>query len=469
MSRHLELNARFLEPEELAYEKRIRSDREPPQHVLLMSELGVVVHWIEKKTVDPVNIPHQLREDQLGPEIELCCEKLESLAEDVSTQFVGTGSFTGIEIEEVQKWASRLVHYDYRIRRIDMTTLDADVKAKSEKAQQRGSVARALVAGALAALEPAHERDSTIQTRSDSGAQSSTTDPLITAPAGSISADPNLNANANGREQSAPAFNSTMNGTNPDLSVDQSLYAANVELQKRADAETARRLQEYDICVGRIEELHADIIEEYCSPMSLKRPKEASKLMSRLLGLETVLKCLLGCASDAQFRKKIESEISRLLGDAYILYTNMVLHAQSTNTPMSNIPYPASWQAQRQTNALGAGAAPAVLPTAGNLATNSNHTPGIRANSTMHPTATNAVPQVSMPLLPFEQAINGITFNTTTPAFGINDTSLSRGMAQVTRNTQQNRGQVAFNSQPQIIGDSIAQSQGQVPPSTSSA
>lgn len=126
MARHLKLNARYLESEEFAYEKRIRSDRQPPPHALLMSELGVVVHWIENETVDPVTIPHQIAEDQIIPEIELCCENLESLADDVNTQFVTTGSYTGVDIEEVRKWASRLVHYDYRIRRIDVTTLDAE-------------------------------------------------------------------------------------------------------------------------------------------------------------------------------------------------------------------------------------------------------------------------------------------------------------------------------------------------------
>lgn len=470
MAQLLQLDAKYLEQEELAYEKRIRKDRPLPPHSRMLSEMGIVARWMENETDDPVTIAHQLQDDQIDAEIELCCQKLIDLAEDVNAKFVTTGSFTGVRVEEVKKLASQLVHYDYRIRRIDFTALDSETKTKCEKAQQKGVVARTIVAGAIGALMPAQENDNSDRDNSLGAAQQLTSSGQSNSPSTApgnqsegSSAQHDISS-VGGPRPTAPAFtlttalNSTMNDP-LDLSNNQPPFNVQSEMQKRSDAETARRVQEYDICIGRLDELHEDITEEYCNAVSPRRPEEAHKLMNRLLGLESVLKCLLGWAPDVQFRKKIEFEISRLLRDAYILYTNMVVHAQRTNTPMPNIQHPSLWHQQSPARATNAGTT--VPPTTVN--NQMTQATGIRANSTMHPNPQS----VSVPLLPFEQAINGLTFNLT-PAMGIHDTSLSRGVEEVIRNTQLNRGngQVAFNLPPQIIGDSTTQSQNQTPAST---
>lgn len=465
MANNLQFDVTFLEPDELAYEKRIRNERPPPPHAMLMSEMGILVRWIESETGDPVTIPHQIPEDDIAAEIDLCCQKLNELAEDVTTKFVLTGSFDGVEIGEAKKLASRLVHYDYRIRRIDVSALGADIIAKCEKAQRRGIVARTIVAGAVGVLTRENDISNPIHQSTSTTTEQSlpTIPPLTTVPTGGVSAQHEI-PGVNGQQQPAPPFapqashNSTIN--NPlDLSAEQAPYNVQSEIQKRFEAETVRRMQEYEICVGRIEELHEDISEEYCNAMSPRRPEEAHKLMNRLLGLESVLKCLLTWASDVQFRKKIEFEISRLLRDAYILYTNMVVYAQNTNGPMPNLPHPSLWYPQGQMSAHGTGTA---MPST-NTNNHATHVSGIRANSTMHQGPSNPH-SVSVPLLPFERAINGLSFNLP-PTMGIHDTSLSRGVDEVIRNTQYNRGQgqVAFNLQPHIIGDSVAHSQNQTP------
>lgn len=447
MARHLKLDATYLEPDEVAYERRIRNERPLPPHAMLMSEMGILVRWIESETEDPVTIPHQLNDDQMNDEIDLCCQRLNELTDEVTAKFVVTETFDSVGLEEAKKLASRLVHYDYRIRRIDSASVNNDAKASMGKLQRRGIVARTILAGAISALTTHTQENNVSAQPSIQHDQSSTaahnTDPLT------VHQDTSANGPQQG-QQIGPSIplNSTVN--NLDVSVEQTAFNVRSEMQRRTDAEAARRVQEYEICVGRIDELHEDISEEYCSAVSPRRPSEASKFMSRLLGLESVLKCLLSSASEAQFRRNIESQLSRLVRDAYILYTNMVIHAQNTNGPMPGILHPSLWQPQSQ-------------PTR-SMPANQTQVIHSRANSTMHQGQGQANPHTSVPLLPFEQAVNGLTFNLP-PTMGIQDTSLSRGVDEVLRNTQHNRGtgQVAFNLQPQVIDTGGFSSPNQTP------
>lgn len=444
MSHNLKLDPRYLEPDELAYEKDIRSHYTPPKHVMYMSEMGVVAHWMNEEEIDPETLPHKIPTDDIGKEIEKCSEKIKELHELVLGKFVTTGSFIGASLEEAAKIGSRLVHYDYRIRRIDISGCTEDQQSLHADAQNKGAVARSVVAGAIAVLSPppaneipttsnalAHTVNDTHGTHNQQ--QDNQSGPILPVPTG-----PQQSVST--QQPNGPGLNSTgiepirtefpqFDLTNPE----QSPYNAAADVQKRMETEAARRATEFELCLGRIADLHSDIMNEYCLPISPRRPSEAQGFMNRLQDLERVLRNLFVLASDSVTKREIEEAMTKLLRDAYVLQTNIMVHAQQTQKPIPTALPPTIWDAP-------AGNPPQNLSLYTHTGTRPNTQVG-QAHSTMHPVHPN---QVSVPL--FNRAVDGLTFNVSQP-FTVHDTPLASGVRDVIQDTRQGP-HVTFGTNP---------------------
>lgn len=277
MTNNLKFDVAQLEPEVIDYEKNIRSHYGKPPHAALLSELGIVSRWIEQEIsnkTDPVTLGHKIGADDIMTEVQICVSKIKELHDQVVASFASVGSFEASNLEEATNLGSRLIHYDYRIRRIDTSEFSPEQQQMCGQAQRDGMVARSILVGVVVYLSRPQPNESASSTRTSSTHNTT----------GTTSRDDNQSNQAGSVDQRLPehGHGQPLNSTGieqpndtPAFEVthgDQPPYNAVVDVQKRLDAEAARRMTEYQICSGRIAELHEDVRTEYCMSISPRRP-----------------------------------------------------------------------------------------------------------------------------------------------------------------------------------------------------
>lgn len=411
MARSLEMDLSLLEQDEFEYERRIRNHYEPPAQARLMSSLGIVAHWIredDQRAVDPLTIQHGIEEGDLVEEMELCASRLNELYEQVHTAYVVSGSFENVNVEDARKIGSRLIHYDLRIRRIDVSAFTPAQQGSCTQARQKGDIARTIMAGVLSSIV---SRSNTTGTNS-TGTSNGTTTTVATEQNGSghgLSTDHQVIRNA---PDALNVINSTAlsDGSAPQFDINTAPYDAAVEARKRQDAEAARRNTEYQICSARIGDLNDDVQFEYCSPMGPRRRELAHGMMLRLKQLQQTLSAIRVLNTDPALKDAIERDTTTLVQLQYILQANVMVHAQL--------------QMQQQATQVANPQTPAVNTTGRSQSAPANTQS--RAQSTIHPP-----PQTQF----FDRAIDGLTFNVS-DQFSVNDSQLDRAVNGIMRDAQ---------------------------------
>lgn len=391
-----------LEPEEFRYEERIRIHYAPPNNHLMLSALGKVSQWMATERTnqtDVVTLGHGLAPDQIPAELDLCVHHINTIHDAVTAE--GADADELVDLAHVNRHASRLVHYENRLRRLATTGFSEEQTRDHGTALRQARLAKAVLTTRILSL-----------THSTNGAMTST----MATSADDMEQSPEINGEQNGSDrirptlpnnsadepQGRPLHESTLNNNennNPlsDQSMNTTPLNAQLEVNKRLQAETQRRAAEYQICRERMLELHEDIYNEYVRPIAMNRPMEASHMMARSIGLAITMKSILRLTSDLEVRRSIERDISLLVGDRHILESILMRAGIEYTIPPEAIFLPTAHQQTIQNTASNMPVTTIVPPPAARAMRQ-------RAQSTLYPT---------IPL--FDHEIDNMTFNMSHP------------------------------------------------------
>lgn len=109
-----------LEADELAYEERIRAHYATPRNHLMLSSLGKVSQWMEDERAvqtDPSTLVHGLTPDQIPAELDVCAHHINTIYDAVTAAEADNGDLA--DLQRANRMASRLVHYHWRLKRLE--------------------------------------------------------------------------------------------------------------------------------------------------------------------------------------------------------------------------------------------------------------------------------------------------------------------------------------------------------------
>lgn len=416
MAQNLIMDVACLEEEEFTYERDLRSHYDLPDHSALLSPLGILSRWLEKDRnngIDPSTLPHKIVTENVTAEYSKSLGKIGEIHTAVMSKFLAAAQLNEIETAEALKLASRCVHWEFRISRFETSEFTEEQKTAHIEIKQKLSVAKVLLSVALQNhFSNRQQHDS--QTTNGSGISNA-------GNSAHTSADPPPNG--------PQVHNSTVIGPTPTefnashVTQTDSPYDAAADVQRRQETEAARRLSEYEINKGRIDDLHEDIHNEYCRAVSPRRPAEATTLMNRLNSLEAVLRGILNLTTDPMLKSAIERDMTLLVVDSYILQANIMVAAQQQISSRTSVPG-VSTPVQRPNVALTVG----------------------QAHSTMRPSP--YLPSVQY----FNRELDGMTFNVSHP-FNVQDPQMTRGVDAAVREARNatTAPHVTFGQNPATI------------------
>lgn len=334
------------------------------------------------------------------------------------------------KLDEAKTLASRVLHYGMRLKRIDQDGCTPDQVTTCTDTERKSDLVRVILTGILANNVTAPSPNVTTGTNTTGSSGTNITGASSSGGGQTVhqNDEPNRQGRQNGPQTDSippggPTLNSTVIGSDPfnananisGASNVETPYNAANEMQRRREAETARRLAEFQVCKGRIEELHEDVYNEYCRPSSPRRPIEAQAQYDRLVALEAVLRGILSLTTDPVLKEEIEQQISLLLVDSYVLQANIMVAARQLGGRATNTPTPVGRLPQ----------------TAG------------QAHSTIRPQAHQ--PSVQY----FNRELDAMTFNVSQP-FTIHDSQMARGVDAVLNDARNvmNPPHVTFGANP---------------------
>lgn len=425
-----------LTQDEREYEMKIRSDYTNPPHHLLMSQMGILAYWLNhEKTnnIDPITLAHRIASENIDEENDASVVKVNEIHQSIISECLAIDLSNEENVQKVIALVTQLLHYDMRLKRLEGSEFSEQRTNARTEARQKCDISRAILNGILADMPAApnitmaNSSNASSNNTASTASGSTQTHSVLTDNNAQVN-DPNLNSNGSANDSARPLdLNSTaINADHLQANLSSSTsadspYNAAADMQRRRDAETARRMSEFHVCKGRIEDLHEDIEGEYCRSTSPRRSSEAQPLYERLRALEACLNGILALTVDATFKLEITRQKEILLRDAYVLQFNVMIAATNSGdrTATTNSIPPAPRQ-------------------------NITHTVG-QAHSTIRPQQQ----QISVPY--FTRELDAMTFNVSHP-FNVNDSQTIRGMEAIV-NDARNAGQsphVTFGANQQI-------------------
>lgn len=429
MAQSWKMDVCHLNEDEREYETNIRSHYCPPPQSFTLSPIGILMRWVDTEVENgqnPADLPNKIPNESMGEEYAKCVEKVNEIHTFVLTKFV-TAQINEELATEAQQLLSRLVHWTMRMKRINMQvdTITDEQRNGHTQVEQTAGMTRMILVGAVshlpsAAVPPQNVTNSTTSTSTSTnatgGTENDTRTPIDNGQNANTDIPQPLNSTVIGQPHGEQSFNP--NATEFSSAADTP-YDAVAEMRRRQETEAARHWAEFEICKGRVHDLHEDVRHEYRTMSSPRRPSEAKAMMDRLKIFEQVLNGIRHVTNDSALKTAVDHEMGLLLTDSYILNTNIMVEAQTqgSRTPRTDMP----------------------------AALNQSNMP--RTVGTAHSTVRPAVNQPSIPL--FNRELDGMTFNVSHP-FTVHDSQIAGGVDAVVQNAA-NSAHVNFVSNPAII------------------